>query len=65
MAPKQETSSESAGCPDTPVFRASAAAFDSGVAEIFEALSKAFAPPAKIDPIQWLEQRVHRSWVFI
>jgi phage terminase large subunit GpA-like protein len=28
---------------------------DPGVAEILEALSKAFAPPPKVDPIQWLE----------
>src|SRR5689334_330656 len=28
---------------------------DSGLAEVLTALSKAFAPPAKVDPIQWLE----------
>ena len=27
-----------------------------GVAEVLEALSKAFSPPPKVDPIQWLEE---------
>src|SRR6516165_8983558 len=28
---------------------------DPGVAEVLEALSKAFSPPPKVDPIVWLE----------
>ena len=29
---------------------------DSGLAEVLEALSKAFAPPPNVDPIAWLEE---------
>jgi hypothetical protein len=53
----QERVSEGGPCLDTSVSAERSSGHDDSLAEVLTALSKAFAPPAKVDPIAWLETR--------